>query len=430
MVLSLLFLFLLLGQGSAAADETPPLGAVVLVVDGLGSSYIYPEYRAYSLDGSALGGIVLFNLTGDAARVLEMRVPVPVTAPGHSVLVTGCSGADERLVGSASTFFDLARESGYLCLAILERGDFMEMLLEQDLVLYLESNSIRGAEPVLGARSGAPEDLRHLLEAWRERFGLYTGEQGLAGYAGYNRWAIDAACDLVQRLDRPFVLMVNVGAVDSAGHNLGFDGYQATIAALDAPLGLLVEACRERNAALIVTADHGMAFPEPKGKGGHASARYYDRLESRRVPFAAFGPGIDELNLGGTWSQADAAPTILAILGLPGNLSGSDGHPMPLLKRYSLKVICPEEVAVYRESELAAEDGAGWTHLFKGLEMGMYTVKAGQDSVEVCLIGDMVVDLTRTSKGPTIDMRKLIGLVLLLAINITGIIIIIRIIRE
>ena len=71
------------------ASLREPSGAVLLVVDGLGASYVYPEHRAYALDGSPLEGAVLFNLTGSGARAIDVRVPFPETTRSHSVLITG-----------------------------------------------------------------------------------------------------------------------------------------------------------------------------------------------------------------------------------------------------------------------------------------------------------------------------------------------------
>jgi 2,3-bisphosphoglycerate-independent phosphoglycerate mutase len=141
----LLFLFLFLlnscsaegtadGVAESVAGEEPPHGAVILVVDGLGSSYVYPEHSAYALDGSPLGKVVLFNLTGNGARAIDVRVPVPETGKSHSVLVTGSSKGEPGLLGP--TIFDAARDGGYLCLAVLERGDSLEILKKQDAVLY------------------------------------------------------------------------------------------------------------------------------------------------------------------------------------------------------------------------------------------------------------------------------------------------------
>ncbi|MGV8175760.1 MAG: hypothetical protein ACP5OU_08680, partial [Methanothrix sp.] len=125
-----------------AQDAAEPSGAVLLVVDGLGSSYVYPEQRAYAFDGSPLEGAVLFNLTGGGARVLDLQVPIPETGQSHAILITGSAGTDPDLLGQ--TIFDAAREKGYLCIGILERGDAMQVLEEMDCVLYLSDNSLHG----------------------------------------------------------------------------------------------------------------------------------------------------------------------------------------------------------------------------------------------------------------------------------------------
>ena len=49
-------------QGSAIdvqVEETAlyPKGAVILVVDGFGASYVYPEYTAYAPNGTLLGQV-------------------------------------------------------------------------------------------------------------------------------------------------------------------------------------------------------------------------------------------------------------------------------------------------------------------------------------------------------------------------------------
>ena len=205
------------GLGSAIDVQVGPAvqpdGAVILVVDGLGASYVYPEHRAYALDGSPLQGAVLFNLTGGGARALDVQVPVPETTKSHSVLITGSAGTDPEHLGP--TIFDAARASGYLCLAVLERGDAMPVLQEMDGVLYLGENALHGAEPIPGFRAGAP-GLSPLFQIWRDRFAGYTALQGEAGYIGYNAWALDAASDIVQHLPgQKFLMLVNVGAVDS-----------------------------------------------------------------------------------------------------------------------------------------------------------------------------------------------------------------------
>ena len=157
MILRSLFLLVLVLSVAAGTDvragpatRPDPAGAVIVVVDGLGASYVYPEYSARALDGAPIGKAVLFNLTGSGGRVVDVRVPVPETTKSHSVLVTGNSSVNPQYL--STTIFDAARQRGYLCLAVLQRGDAMSMLQEMDAVLYLSDNAMRGAEPTPGFR--------------------------------------------------------------------------------------------------------------------------------------------------------------------------------------------------------------------------------------------------------------------------------------
>jgi hypothetical protein len=221
MIRSLLFLLLLLllpGSSSAVdvqvGSTVSPSGAVIVVVDGLGASYVYPEQSAYALDGSALQKAVLFNLTGGGARAVDVTVPVPETTKSHSVLITGNSEVNPDSPGQ--TIFDMARRKGYLCLAVLERGDSMPVLQKMDAVLYLGDNALHGAEPTPGFRDNVPAGIRVLFQEWRDKFAEYTSPAGLPGYAGNDEWGLDAASDIIEHLPgQPFVMLVNVGAVDS-----------------------------------------------------------------------------------------------------------------------------------------------------------------------------------------------------------------------
>jgi 2,3-bisphosphoglycerate-independent phosphoglycerate mutase len=446
MIPPLFLIFLsLLGTSAAATSvevnvgqEVHPAGIVILVVDGLGASYVYPEYRAYALDGAATGRALLFNLTGDGARALEMRVPVPETLKSHAVLVTGNSSADPMALGP--TIFDQARENGFLCLALLQRGDTLEILLRQDGVLYFDNNSIPGPGPTIGARGSLPEDLRQDLLLWQGKFQDYALNQGQKAYANYNRWVLDAAADLVGRASpRPFILFINVGGVDSAGQDLGSDGYLRTIQALDAPLGRLAQACRQQNVLLVVTADHGMVFSAPgKVKGGHAAEKYSSRLESLRVPLVVSGPGVENFSLGGVWSEENIAPTILELMGIAGNLSASN-VALPLKKSCSLRVVgAKDEVSIYRDDKLLA-NASGEAITFNGLPRGIYTVKYGSLAKDISLSQDQTLYLAEKpgqKPGPTGgwpvlgDLRKILGVAAILAINLTGIFMIVRIAKK
>ncbi|VVB63807.1 Metalloenzyme superfamily protein [uncultured archaeon] len=439
MILPFFLIFLsLVGTVSAldvqVGESAHLTGVVILVVDGFGASYVYPEYAPYALDGSALDKALLFNLTGDVARVLDVRVPVPETLKSHSVLVTGDPNADPEALGP--TIFDQARKKGYLCLALLQRGDTLQILQKQDGVLYFDDNSIPGPGPMIGARESLPEDIRQDLGLWQSRFQDYALNRGLKAYADYNRFELDAAADLVERLgSRPFVLFMNVGGVDSAGQDLGSVGYIQTIQALDAPLGRLAEVCQRNGIVLVVTADHGMSFPAPgKSKGAHASGKYSSRLESLRIPLVVRGPGVDNLSLSGVWSQVNIAPTILGLLGILGNFSESAAG-IPLKKSYDLRVTGAKgAVAIYRGEDLVA-NASGEEITFKGLPRGIYTIKSSSTPVQLCLNGDKMLNLNLVEKSvpggwlPQ-DLRKIIGPALILIINLIGVVVIVRIIRK
>lgn len=404
-----------------------PGGAVLLVADGLGASYVYPEHRAYALDGSALDGAILFNLTGSGARAIDVRVPVPETTKSHSVLLTGNSGTNPDRLGP--TIFDAARANGYLCLAVLERGDAMPVLQEMDGVLYLGENAMHGAEPIPGFRAGAPPGLKYRFQVWRDRFARYAAPQGVAGYAGYDRWALDAAADIVQNLSgQRFLMLVNVGAVDSAGQNLGADGYREVVAALDAPLGRLAETCRQNNVLLAVTADHGMVFPSATGRGGHSAEKYAARPEALRVPLVFLGPGVEELNLGGRWSEVDIAPTVLSIL----NISSDswEGRSLPIRAGFDLRVTgAPAGLALWGDGAWLANAAATGECRFRGLPRGLYSLKAGGREWAVLVNGDVEMDLAGKAE-PQGDWKRIIGIILILAINLMGIAIIFRILRK
>ena len=431
----LLLLFLLLAfitseAGRANNMESEPIrepsGLVLLVVDGLGSSYVYPEHRAYALDGSPLEGAVLFNLSGGATRVVDVQVPVPETTQSHSVLITGRADVDPGHPGK--TVFDAAREEGYLCLGLLQRGDAMPVLQEMDAVLYLDDNSLHGAEPIPGFRAGAAASLSPILQKWRDRFGRYTGEQGTLAYINYNAWALDAAADLVGNLSgRKFIMLVNAGGADSAGHELGAEGYRETVAALDEPLGKLAETCRKKHVLLVVTADHGMVFPNREGKGGHSAEKYADRLEARRVPLVFLGPGVEELNLGGSWSETDIAPTLLSLLNISAGLTGN-GKEMPVAESFRLAVSgAPEDLALWQGEERLAEGSAGQC-IFWGLSRGAYALRAGEKEWPVTVNGDVALDLGRPGLGE--GWKRIVGVVLILIINLVGAFALVRIWRK
>jgi hypothetical protein len=312
----------------------------------------------------------------------------------------------------------------------MERGDSMSILEDMDAVLYLEDNALHGTEPTPGFRPGAPEGLSTLFQEWRDRFPGYSNREDMAGYAGYNAWALDAAADTVEHLiGKPFIMLVNAGAVDSAGHNLNASGYLQVVEALDEPLGRLVWACRKNNVLLVITADHGMVFPDKEGKGGHSAEKYATRLEALRVPLVIQGPGTEELNLGGGWSEVDIAPTVLALLDISSKTS-AEGEVLPVREGGILRVAgAPAGVELWGRGICLANASGDDEYIFRGLGWGEYTLKAGGRSWDVLVDGDDTIDLAGKTAMP-VGIRRALGVIMILVINLAGMAIIVRIWRR
>ena len=201
---------------------------------------------------------------------------------------------------------------------------------------------------------------------------------------------------------------------------MGATGYLQTVQALDEPLGKLAAACRKNNVLLVITADHGMVFPDAKGKGGHSEDLYAAELEALRVPLVFIGPGVEELNLGGRWSEMDIAPTVLSLLNVSSNLT-TEGRSLPLREGYDLRVSgAPAGVELWRGNVLVADASGDQVYNFRGLPRGIYTLKSGGQSVRVLVNGDQTMDLAGKAVPLSGDMKKLIGIILILAINLGG----------
>ena len=135
------------------------------------------------------------------------------------------------------------------------------------------------------------------------------------------------------------------------------------------------------------------------------------------------------MNLGGQWSEVDIAPTVLDLLNISQNIS-SEGRSLPIRESYDLRVVgAPGGVTLWRGEEMLANASEGGVDNFRGLMRGIYTIKAGGKSQEVLINGDQTIDLNE-KKAPWADMKTAIGIILILAINLAGILLIIRIIKK
>jgi len=137
---------------------------------------------------------------------------------------------------------------------------------------------------------------------------------------------------------------------------------------------------------------------------------------------------VEELNLGGRWSEADIAPTLLDLLNISTGLSGEE-TVMPVAGSFELHITgAPSELALWQGEKRLAEGSSGEC-IFWGLSRGVYTLKAGEKVWTVTVNGDEAVDLAGKA-GLAEGWKRIIGIVLILVINMVGIAVLVRIWRK
>ncbi|MFZ3383797.1 MAG: alkaline phosphatase family protein [Candidatus Methanoperedens sp.] len=416
-----------------------PQSAILFIVDGLGSSYYYPETSPLALDGSLLLKARTNNLSF-GARIADIRTKNPITGIAHSMIVTGFSDANEEIVGyPGATIFDITREHGFVNLAIMERGDFMNMRSEQDIILYAENNSID--EPLMSIQTkNAPDGVYDLMYEWKMKLPAYLdGKKGVDKYSAYNRWGIDAAnaaaSDMIKKHpSQRFLLTVNIGAIDSGGHNMGDDDYMKLIESLDSDIYPLYKTALDNNIAFFLTADHGMSFATMNARrGGHSSDKYSAQIESLKIPLVILSQNAVTGIIGGEFQQEDIAPTLLGVLDLPDNLQYGDGNAINIKKYASIfvKADSKYQVSLWNNGQKVSERSDSEL-IFTGLPLNSsYTLKAtGADGIFeeiVSLDSDKQFHFKKPESAFNISNRGWIAIILILIVNIAGLIIISRI---
>ena len=106
------------------------------------------------------------------------------------------------------------------------------------------------------------------------------------------------------------LIVLNFANPDMVGHTGNLGAAIRAVEAVDAGLGLIVDAILEMNGALLVTADHGNCelMKDPKTGGPHTAHT------TNPVPVMLAAPGSAGLSDG---RLADLAPTLLALMGIP-----------------------------------------------------------------------------------------------------------------
>ena len=493
LLLLLLLLFFSSGDACATTEITVHRshsdydGCVVLVIDGLGSSYCYPEVTPHALDGSILGRANCTNLLAIAEggmRVIDVRAPVTSTHPGHSTIVTGCADAMPKTVADGRTIFDVAHENGYFCVGVMENGDFKEMCDELDAILHVRKNSIVSPGLAIDTspydHESVSQNISILMTEWSNLTEYLGDTDGVPRYIAYNRWAIDVSDAIVRDLslnDVPFLMLINVGAVDSAGHHLGASRYLDVIDGTDDAIMRLHQSCVEHDLLFVLTADHGMGFAaHDAAHGGHVSDKYAERPESQLIPLVFSGSGVVAGTIA-TGRQEDIAPTILCQMGMEMGLPGADADTNTDIDTFCDGVALPVtgvnlRVMTGSVADVEVRMGVGdcgergdavrvkgtsdSEFLFRGLDAGHnYTIRVTgggrTDEHEIFLDSDCVVDCSapgtmgvsvpdvrgqvrgrerETQDAGTDERANILRIVVpIVVINLVGIFLIVRIMR-
>lgn len=434
-------------------ETDTPQNIVLLVIDGMGSYYVSPGGSPRALDGSPIVPAdvpSLEDLIDKGVLVPDLAVPTLSTGPAHSVLITGYSGAEQETAGfPQATIYDVLRDEGFLCIAIMHKGDFAQLRDEQDVILYSQTNSIN--EPSIEVQvnnvyvqAGIIEE----LEYWESELpGYLEGTDGIDRYTAYGQWELDASKDIVSLMaarypETKYILTTNVGVVDSAGHYRGADGYIDSIEGVDSGLEALYEAARSGNAAFVVTADHGMAFKSAdSARGGHASEEYYCG-EAATVPMVLVSPNVVPGVLNGEFGQEDVAPTILSVLDIPQQPRYANSKALPVKDYASLWVTsgtrAEADVEVYQGGTLVSNGSGDSMYIFSGLKPKInYIVRVsygdGTLEQEVYLDTDRLVRFEAGTQAgsengwETLVSRESIASVLIIFVIIGGLLVISRI---
>ena len=126
----------------------------------------------------------------------------------------------------------------------------------------------------------------------------------------------DACVELINQ-DKYDCIVLNFANCDMVGHTGVFDAAKSAVEAVDECLGKVVDALMMKDAAILITADHGNADCMVDPDNGDVFTAH----TTNPVPLLVMGVGDKELKKG---KLADLAPTMLDIMGLekPAEMTG------------------------------------------------------------------------------------------------------------
>jgi bisphosphoglycerate-independent phosphoglycerate mutase (AlkP superfamily) len=400
-------------------------GAVIVVIDALGSSYLSPGMATYAEGTPITSHDMKFVDRADARY--QLKVPVPATEYGHAVIVTGYSEADHETVAYFNaTIFDALKNDGYVALGILENGDSREMLGEMDAVVRDKNGSVNSPYcEFIQHGTKVPPDVAEMMKNYpgMEKVKAGKGKDKYAPYIRYNNWSLDFTTALVKYInhtepDLNYILLVNAGGLDHSGHLTGCEGYGTVLSGLEPGMESLIDACKGSGTILVVTGDHGMSFSEDSSRGSHENGEAASRNESLLTPLLIYSNKTLK-GTGGTYGQECLAPTVLSLLDEPNTMSLGDGEPLPVKEKPTLFLRSngPESVVITgKDYKLTASiDGI---YRLDGLEKGDYIVSYDKGEIKVHLTHDELVDILEknTQRPPILPIWAIYLIIAIVAV--------------
>ncbi|MFO0659202.1 MAG: alkaline phosphatase family protein [Polyangiaceae bacterium] len=192
------------------------------------------------------------------------------------------------------------------------RGDFSHVVLNLH-AKNMGFNSIVANVRSAGLRTGLVGD-----QTWRQAYdpfdSEYLDDKDVSIETDNSVEMLDAASRMLTAEPRPSFMVAHVISPDHQGHAYGTASskYLSFLKVFDADLEKFLQQVPPDTTVFVVS-DHGAT-----DTGAHGT----DIANVRRTPLFAFGPGIAKSREGLKYEQVDVAPTMAAVLGVPGPAHG------------------------------------------------------------------------------------------------------------
>ncbi|KAI9338558.1 alkaline-phosphatase-like protein [Zopfochytrium polystomum] len=231
-------------DSDASSDNSSYDPTVILVsIDGFRNDY---------LSRGLTPNIADLADAGVQADYLRPAFP-SVTFPNHYTLVTGLWPADHGIV--ANTFFDSELNDTFVY--VDPKSNVQSKWWGGEPIWVTAVKQGQRSATCMWPGSEAPITKDHVRPTY---WLAYDHNLPLTDRVGHIFKWLD-----LPRKDRPTLLTLYAADVDSAGHTFGPDSLEvnASLARVDAMVGMLIDGIRKRNLAssvnLVVVSDHGMA---------------------------------------------------------------------------------------------------------------------------------------------------------------------------